>query len=486
MGPRTRNWLVAGLGLVVSGVVASALAGSCSREETLPARNVVLIVIDTLRADQTSIHGYARDTTPFMAAWAGSDGQVFEWARSTAPWTKPSVASMLTGLAPQEHQLTLHMQTLPKSAPSLAEAFRASGFATAAVQSNLLLAHEFGYDRGFDRYVDGVDTTLATHDRSTGPAVNAAALEWLDGAGEHGRDRSKPFFLYVHHYEPHHNYLRDGSQWLTGYSGPLKGTETMDQLYPFAAQMTAADVEFLRARYDAEIRYQDDLIRELVDGLRERGLLGNTAIAITSDHGEEFKEHGDLSHQYKTYDELMHVPLVVVRPADLRKGARIANPVSLVDLGRTLLDVAGQYQQPFPGQSMIGLLEGVEESPRAIVGHASTLPPGTSDLVEREMYVEGQWKLVRNLRPGTKELYDLALDPREQRDLSAAFPDDVGRLERAFFTWKQGSEKRRLAGLPENVRDTPELRERMANLGYLGGTPPPPRSESQPESRSEE
>lgn len=449
--------------------VLGLLAAACGREETPPARNVVLIVIDTLRADQTSIHRYERDTTPFMAAWAQSDGQVFEWARSTAPWTKPSVASMLTGLAPQEHQLTLHMQTLPQAAPNLAQSFRDAGFQTAAVQSNLLLAHEFGYDRGFDRYVDGADTTLATHDRSTGPAVNAAAFDWLDGAGEGARDPAKPFFLYVHHYEPHHNYLRDGSQWVSGYGGPLKGTESMDELYPLAAKMSSADVEFLRARYDAEIRYQDDLIRELVDGLRARGLLENTAIVITSDHGEEFKEHGDLSHQYKTYDELMHVPLVVVRPGDLRKGQRIANPVSLVDLGRTLLDLAGQYRQEFPGRSLVGLLDGIEESPRSIVGHASTLPPGTSELVEREMYVEGQWKLVRNLRPGTKEVYDLAADPREQRDLSATRPEDLGRLERAFLAWRQSTERRKLGELPDNVQDSPELRERLQKLGYLGG-----------------
>jgi arylsulfatase A-like enzyme len=471
IGPRPRAWFVALL------TPLAVFASACGRGETPPARNVVLIVIDTLRADQTSIHGYERATTPFMAAWAQSDGQVFEWARSTAPWTKPSVASMLTGLSPQEHQLTLHMQTLPAAAPNLAQAFRDAGFQTAAVQSNLLLAHEFGYDRGFDRYIDDVERTLATHDRSTGPAVNAAALEWLDGAGAGAgtRDAAKPFFLYIHHYEPHHNYLRDGSHWAPGYTGRLEGTESMDELYPLAGQMTAADVEFLRARYDAEILYQDELIRELVDGLRARGLLEHTAVVITSDHGEEFKEHGDLSHQYKAYDELMHVPLVVVRPGEARTGERIANPVSLVDLGRTLLDLAGQYRQEFPGRSLVGLLDGIEESPRSIIGHASTLPPGTSELVEREMYVEGQWKLVRNLRPGTKELYDLGADPGEQADLSATRADELGRLERAFLAWRQSPERRRLDGLPDNVRDSPELRERLEKLGYLGGGRPSPR-----------
>ncbi|MBM3975411.1 MAG: sulfatase [Planctomycetes bacterium] len=455
MGQRTRILIAALLGF---------LAGACGREETQPARNVVLIVVDTLRADQTSLHGYARDTTPFLAEWAQRDGQVFERALSTAPWTKPSIASMLSGLMPQQHQLTLHMQKLPSDGPNVAEAFRSRGFQTAAIQSNHLLAHEFGYNRGFDAYVDGVDTTLATHDRSTGPAVNAAAFAWLDA-----RDRSKPFFLYVHHYEPHHNYLRDGSSWFPGYRGPLTGAESMDELYGLVSKMSPDDIEFLRARYDAEIRYQDDLLRELVAGLRERGLLEDTAVVLTSDHGEEFAEHGDLSHQYKLYEELVHVPLLVVRPGERRRGARIAGVVSLVDLPRTLLDLCGQYAARFPGRSLVGLLEGIAEEPRACGGHASTIPPGTNALYEREMFVDGRWKLVLNRKPGTRELYDLVVDPREQSDLSTAQPDQLERMQRGFEAWKVAAEAGRLGALPANIQLTPELEERMRKLGYLGG-----------------
>jgi arylsulfatase A-like enzyme len=448
--------------LLLAGLVA---LGACAPAEAPAPRNVLLVVVDTLRADVLETYGYGKPTSPFLAAWAGESAIVFDGARASAPWTKPSVASFLTGLDPQHHGVRLHHEPLHSEVPTLGHVLRDRGFQTAAIQSNPYLVSLGGYAHGFDRYVEDPETVLARHDRSTGAALNEAALAWLRDE----RDPERPWFLWVQHYEPHHQYLRDGAAFHDGaYEGPLTGEESMDALAAAASLLSEADVAFLRARYDEEVRYQDELLAELFRGLDELGVLEDTLVVVTSDHGEEFKEHGDLSHQYKLYDELLEVPLLVALPGGAGAGRRVDVPVSLTDLPRTVLDLLGQADAEFPGRSFASLVLGEEGGAGPIRAHAATVR-GEGDervTVEREAWIEAGWKLVRDHDTGARELYDLAADPRERSDLAAREPERAARLEEHLDAWLEAHRHLEGARSPEHIEYSPEQLEILRALGY--------------------
>ena len=433
------------------------------------ARNLLLVVVDTLRADHLGLYGYERPTSPFLDRFAAERGVAFDQARATAPWTKPSVASILTGLDPRHHEVTLHHERLHSAARSLAEVLAAAGYQTAAFQSNLLLSSLFGYQQGFELYDE---THLAGHDRSTGEALHDAVVRWL----REERDAERPFFLYVQHYEPHFDYLRDGAAFADGpYTGGLRGDEPMDALIAATSSLTDADVDHLRARYDAEIRYQDELLERLVAELDALGLSAETAIVLTADHGEEFREHGELSHQHKLFDELVRVPLVIARPGEPRPGRRVADPVSLVDLGRTALDILGFRELAFPGHSLVPLLAGEarDELGPPVLAHARTIPNlpggGKADAPrDLDMIVIGPWKLVRDFHTGARHLFRLDRDPGERADLAANEPERVRALEARVDAWLAEHRGLELTGAPETVELSAEMLQRLRDLGYLG------------------
>ena len=435
-------------------------------------RNVVLIVVDTLRADHTGLFGYERDTTPFLTALAKSAGATsFSRAFAPAPWTKPSLATILTGLVPEVHAVTRHPDRLHADFETLAERLGALGFETGAVQSNLLLASVFGFDQGFTSWNEA---HLATHAVSTGPAINTAALEFLAARD----DAARPFFLYVHHFEPHFQYLRSGAEWFPDYAGPLTGAEPMDALIGATGQLSAAEGRFLAARYDAEVRYQDQLLAELFAQFESLGLLADTLFVLTADHGEEFLEHGDLSHQFKLYDELVHVPLLFVDPRG--EGAPLAQlgdesltaPVGLVDLGATILDLlAVEGASSFPGTSLARPL--VAAGPDPPVALSSSLVLGAEPpFAERQMLRIDHWKLIRTQVPGaapTFEVFDLAADPGELRNLAPQSQLLVERLERVL---EATLVRRRADGpsgerSPQTFEPSLEQLEKMRALGYL-------------------
>jgi len=446
-------------------------SSACGESEPRRARDVVLIVVDTLRADQTSVHGYERATTPFLERFARERAQVFEQARSPAPWTKPSVASILTGLDPREHQLLTHVSRLPSGARTLAEAFAELGYETAGIQSNKQLMSIFGFEQGFAHYDED---HLATHRDSTGAAVNAATFRWLDEE----RAKDKPFFLYVHHYEPHFDYLRSGETYYPGYAGRLNGAEGIHDLEGALDQLLPEDIEFLRARYDAEILYQDQLLEQLYEGLESRGLLENAVVVITADHGEEFAEHGDLQHKlHKAYDELLHVPLIIALPDGHRGGARIAHSVSTADIGRTLLDVCGQTRTVFEGESLLADLLGQERAPRDVHSYAGLIQEEPKPTIIRESIVSGGMKLIRDVHSQKLELYDLARDPGETNDLVAAQGERARALEQRLAEWRAAHPMREFEGIDEPVELSPEMVQRLRDLGYLDvhDEPPPAR-----------
>ena len=191
----------------------------------------------------------------------------------------------------------------------------------------------FGFDQGFDSYNEN---HLVGHSQSTGAELNGAVAKWLDDE----RDPELPYFLYIHHFEPHFDYLRSGEEWGANYDGPLTGSESMEQLIGATDKLRNEEFRFLASRYDAEIKYQDQLLRELWGEFGSRSLQDEVVLVITADHGEEFGDHGDLAHQYKMYDELLRVPLVIRSGIDtglVFAPGEEQRPQGLRDLGATLL-----------------------------------------------------------------------------------------------------------------------------------------------------
>ena len=458
---------------------------ACESSSETVERNLILVVVDTLRADHMDLYGYGRATTPALDRFASKRAVVFEAARATAPWTKPSVASILTGLDPRQHRVQKHADALHSCFRTLAEAFGENGWRTHGIQSNPYLLSLFGFDAGFIDYedtffVEDERGTIANHDVSTGANVNARAFEWLDK-----RDDTQPFFLYVHHYEPHHMYLREEPNFaLPANEAPdierreMLAAASMDALTAYTAELLDSDVAYLSTRYDSEILYQDRLLGELLNGVEQRGLFENTVVVVTADHGEEFLEHGDLSHHNdKLFDELLRVPLLISTPGILP--TRRDSLVSLRDLGRSLLDMCGLSGTPFPGRSFATLLhsEADVDQARFVVAHG-LLPAATDGSraeTERECIVAGRWKLIRDLEGGQVQLFDLEADRVEQNDLAG----QMGARVRALTEKLDELDQEREGVMGELPPESPQLLQRreakfkdleqlLNAMGYLG------------------
>ena len=312
--------------LVTAGAVLVFLAGAAglvaNRAEAGGTTNVLLISIDTLRADHLGTYGYQRGTSPKIDAFA-NEAIVFENAFSQAPWTLPSHATMLTSLYPSVHRADTYSARLSPKVLTLPEILRENGYQTLAVTSHVLLTDLYGMDQGFARlrFNGGLDA-----DR-----VTSQALDFLDG-----RNPNRPFFMLVHYFDVHADYGAPapyGERFVDpAYSGPTTGAR--DNFY--ASAKTPEDRAHLVDLYDGEIAFTDEHVGQLIQGLTERGLFDETTVILTADHGEEFGEHGHFEHK-TLYDNVLHVPLII-KPAGVdTEPARVQAPVALLDLTPTIL-----------------------------------------------------------------------------------------------------------------------------------------------------
>lgn len=417
-------------------------------------KNLVLVSIDTLRAGLLGCYGYERPTSPTLDALAAR-GVLFERAMATAPWTLPSHASLLSGLYPSRHGVRRAGAVLPEDVRPWAARLREHGFATAAVVNSRWLGDDSGLERGFDDFLR-VDDAV---DRREPSAVGGLAEGWLS------ENRREPFFLFVHFYDVHSNYWslpRYEEEFLRPYRGPLDGsTAQLRAVRDGRLELGKADVRHLIDRYAAGIRQLDDVLAHLVAVLREEGLLESTLLILTSDHGEEFLDHGDVMHGRTQFQEVMHVPLLFVGPA-LPAGVRVREPVSLVDVMPTAFAVLGQ---PVP-RGLDGLdLSPLWQRPGASLGERFLF--GEADWRNDEDDVtrsvrSGRWKLVFDRRTGERRLYDLGRDPRERRDVQAEHPELAQRLHAELEQFMREARE-----TPPPAELSPEEIERLEELGYL-------------------
>jgi len=415
-----------------------------------PRSNVVVVVIDTLRQDHLAPYGYSRDTAPFLSELA-REGAVFD-GLSTSSWTKPATASLLTGLHPLRHQTFARRDRLPPQAVVLAERLRQGGYRTIAASANGWVSPAFGFDRGFDTFFLAEDLSAEGLNRRLFPLL--AGLQ-------------APFFLYVHYVDPHVPYAPatawDGSP----LPAELKADGPMDLSELDATHEYPRPPEFLartRDLYDGEIRGADQGLRELVSWLHRRGLMKNTLLVVTSDHGEELGEHGRMSHGQSLYQEVVEVPLVFHGPHLMRSGRHFGR-ASLLDVVPTVADLAGISipSEEIDGVSLAGLLaggRGSDGNERAFLFHLD-FKDGTSIAVLR-----GPKKLVLSKVPYRKELFGLDRDPGERHNLvngsgGGEFASVAAELAERYNSYARGALLRTTVSMDD------ELMKRLAALGYI-------------------
>ena len=317
--------------LRIAAIAAIAAIAGCGRSSSPPS--IVLISIDTLRADHLSCYGYGR-STPAIDSLAAI-GVLYENAHAPSPWTLPSHMSLFTGLYPSSHGVVDADRSLPTSITQLPEALERCGYHTAGFGAHIYLGRSFGFGRGFDHY----EVTPYRNDPeeiSRGDRIVAKGLRWLDSRG----DDPRPFFLFLHIFDPHWAYAAP-QPWRGKYSGDYIGrmngtlpalTYFVDRPMPDDARRHVLDL------YDEEIAWTDNLIGRIMRGLEARAL--SPIVVIVADHGEEFQEHGSIGHAVTLYREQTHVPLIIVDP-DGARGLRIDEPVRTLDLVPTLAERAG-------------------------------------------------------------------------------------------------------------------------------------------------
>jgi arylsulfatase A-like enzyme len=410
-------------------------------------QDIVLVVVDTLRADHLGAYGYERPTSPRIDALAAG-GTLFENAWSAAPWTLPSVMSILTGRYPSDHRVENDGLRLGDEVRTLAETMREAGYATAAFVSHIYVSGTFGFARGFERFEDfGVsqpEYRLEEEMEPTADRVTEEALAWLR---ERRRD---PIFLFVHYFDPHWPYAPPAPYddlFPHAYDGPYDADyDSISKFQDPAIPLPEEYRTFLLARYDGEIRFVDEAVGRLMDGVIASGRADRTWMIVTADHGEEYKDHGSMGHGRQLYEESIRVPLVIGRPAESPRGAapaprrktaslrRESEPASGIDLLPTVLDLAG-IAAAGPGRDGVSLAPAVRdrgEGRRAVVDRALV-----SETIRLNAYRKsvrlGPLKLIHVMDESRDELYELSSDPAERNDLSATRPADRRRLLRALF-----------------------------------------------------
>ena len=492
--------------LVLSLLVAtgsSSANGQAPAQESEPKRpprprSVLFYVIDTCRADHVSADGYERPTTPNLEKLAAR-GVRFANCFSQAPWTKPSVASILTSCYPSVTGMHELFGQLDKRFVTLPEAMRDAGYLAVGFSANPLVGRMSNLAQGFRSFTEAsmvIPKGDPIHFSSgSARALNQVVLPWL------AQNRAWPFFLFVQSIDPHEEY-RPAPEYLKLFADPAYepeyrrqwqalidvhatkvGNHCTKEHFEQAGVAIEPFIEYGKRLYDGDIRANDDEIGRVVEALRERGQLDDTLLVVTADHGEEFMEHGGTSHAYTLWNELIHVPLVIVAPGLVPEGLVVTEPVQSVDVYPTLLDLLHVPQpEGLEGRSLAPLLRGEPADGHPIYAENHETPGAESiffAMGRTLAVVRGKWKLILNLkspynRPRPRrELYRIDRDFAEREELSEREPAVADELEKLLLAhWAadcarhEGVEVKSLS-IEQLQESDPETLERLRSLGYV-------------------
>ncbi len=462
--------------------------------------NVVWITLDSVRADHTTMGGYERDTTPVLQHLANDDeGTYFKQCISHGRYTMVSTASILTGTYPSYHQAGYTDQAIPSALPTIAERFKNQSYYTALLSDNAFVSDATGLDRGFDRSTCIIPSTLldlpSTLLKTVGPftlakylfglnhhsvgfttdmrkhsrtyLVNAVAKNWLSSL-----ENREPFFLYIHNDEPHRPYCpplpyRDtftddialAPSEAADFS--MYVHENLMEIVANGCELGNEEWDALRAMYDAEIRYSDEKIKDLVEFIR-RGSFGETIFVITADHGEYFGEHGLLGHKYRLDDAVLNVPLITHGLDVHDKGS----PIQHTDVMATLLERVNADTDGIQGidlrynQREYAIAQDHALSTDELLKYNPDLDITHYPTDERSVLHDGKYKL--HLDEKGETLYQL---PDEATDVSSQFPHVAKNLKRELTDWLE-TEGQPFSKEAESAFSS-EMRQHLADLGYV-------------------
>lgn len=424
--------------LIIILILAAAAAllvlqGGCKKKA--PEPNVVLIVIDTLRADHLPFHGYEKDTAPFMTELA-SRNVVFDNAHSVSSWTAAATASIFTAMYPFQHGLIrgffasknrkLELHRIPDEIDIIPEVMKKNGYRTFGVAANVNICEGQGFTQGFDRF--------KRHKYKLEDKLNAQLKEWADDIKSGGK-----YFLYIHYNDPHQPYHRR-------------------KPFYWKRKDRGADVQ---TRYDSEIYHVDQKIKELYELF---GWDKNTLLIITADHGEEFHEHKGSTHANTLYTEVLNVPLLVHFPGGGRTPKRIKSNVCTIDVLPTIKDYLHIEDDAFvQGISLMPLINGKEnpENRRYLYPYLRTQKD--MDLLLKAV-IWKDWKYIFSNR-GKKELFNMADDRREQNNLFDSFKDLTSKLFYQYNTFEKNSKKYKRKRT--NIQLDEKKAQELKTLGYV-------------------
>lgn len=467
-------------------LVACALAAGCaSCSDRASPPNILLISIDSLRPDHLSCYGYERPTSPTIDALAAS-GVRFDSAVSTTSWTLPAHAALFTGLFDSTHGLFDNGLRLSQELPTLAGELRTLGYHTAGFFGGPYLHPTFGLGAGFEHYescMTAVPGDLSedelrqesrsavgrSHDDITGPRTLEAVGAWSTA-----RPTDRPYFLFVHLWDVHYDFIPPppfDTLFDPDYGGSLDGRGFMSRP-EVHAKMEPRDLQHLKALYDGEIRFTDDVLGQLLARLRAQGALENTLIVVTADHGEEFFEHGGKGHQKTLFDEVLRIPLILNWEGVLDGPRVVADQVRIVDLMPSLLRAAGAKSLPtMQGRDILPLARGERLAP------APALAELHADKRDFRALRTLDFKVIDYGRaPDGRALpiqgFDLGRDPSEMQPLRPGGGTRVDALHAELERSREAALALRkyLGARAQHTAIDAELERKLRETGYLGET----------------
>ena len=428
-----------------------------TRTEEPKSPNVILITLDTMRADHLTMYGYPKNTSPNLQKLA-EKSVVFENATSVAPWTLPAHASIMTGQFISKHQAMMTHQKLESDYLTLAEILQQNGYLTSGFISGAYCKAKFGVGQGFKTYRDRLDFfeyqftsdfmsirnvfkfidddlhyfTFRADKERTAPEVNKDVFRWLDG------NAGKPFFMFINYFDVHGPYVL-GEEFRHMFTDESRDYSEifwlLDSIYAVATRyqihsMDPDTLEYIKALYDTEIYYLDYHLGKLFEKLESLGIMDDTMFIITSDHGEEFLDHGGVFHTQTLYEELIHVPFIVYYPKRFAPG-RVSERVGNLDSFATILDFLNiPIPEDVDAQSVIPLIEGKEGFTRDYVLSERFGRPEHNE-GEIKTITEKRWKLIEMDPPQLRApsgMYDLDSDPHEKKNLYDGDSEQKNRL----------------------------------------------------------
>lgn len=429
-----KNFVSWSLSLVL--ILTILFSGGCSRNILgKKPENVILITLDTVRADHLSCYGHPFETAPNISSFVDKS-TLFTRAISQSSWTLPAHASILTGVYPHSHGAEQLKTPLDPSFPLLSEILNKEGFHTAAFVSSEFVSEKYRFHKGFTTF----DSSLGPGEKDGifAEGITDRALDWLEVT-------EGPFFLWLHYFDPHHYFMLH-EEVDYGSISRVEEPETVRyhwwNVHPLKRDIPQEEIDDYLALYNGEIFYTDKHVGRLLDYLEEKGLMKKTCLIITSDHGESFNEHRLMGHDNVLYQDLIHVPLIVFVPG---KPPSIDDHVTEIrNIMPTVLDLLGVNKPEY-------LAEGIFSSQRS----AAYAEVHNRNPNRRIAVLQDRWKLIYTLEEEYVELYDLDKDSSETLNVAAEYPELVQDLRDALFATMDVLE------IDEKTM------ERLRSLGYL-------------------